>query len=144
MNTVDHSLAAHPALRAYAQAQGIAPQDFRSGARLALTFDERHTVQVRPASLGRLALQADLLDLQDMPAGASEQVLARMSQQALALFRSQAPSLAIDEKRQQLCLQQVLPAQVQPEELAQALLDFVAALEPWEAFAQREAGLVPG
>lgn len=144
MNATDHSLAAHPALRAYALAHGIAPQDFRSGGRLTLTFDERHTVQVRPASQGRLALQADLLDLQEMAAGSLEPVLLRMAQQALALFRGQATSLAIDEARQQLCLQQVLPAQVQPEELALALADFVAALEPWSAFARRETGLVPG
>lgn len=144
MNASDHSLAAHPALRAYALAHGIPAQEFRSGGRLTLTFEERHTVLVRPASQGRLAVQADLLDLQEVPAGAGEQLLARMAQQALAQFRTQSCSLAIDERRQQLCLQQVLPAQVQPEELTQALLDFVAALEPWEAFAQREAGLVPG
>lgn len=144
MNATDHSLAAHPALRAYALAHGIAPQDFRSGGRLTLTFDERHTLQARSASQGRLSLQADLLDLQEMPAGACEQVLTRMANQALAQFRQQATSLAVDEGRQQVCLQQVLPAQVQPEELEQALADFLVALEHWSVFAQREAALVPG
>ncbi len=134
----DYARQAHPAVRAYAQANGIDADDFRSGGRLTLTLDDRDTVHVWPASEGRVALEGWLVDLRELPPSAVDLLLCRLGTHALATFRREASALSIDEKTQQLCLQQVLPATVSPEGLSLALADFLASFQTWQAVVERE------
>ncbi len=129
---------AHPAVRAYAQANGIEADAFRSGGRLILTIDERDTLHVWPASDGRVAIEGVLVELSELAPSAAEGLVTRLGAHALARFRRDASALAIDERTQQLCLQQVLPAPVTPEGLSQAMSDFLEAFQAWQAVVERE------
>lgn len=130
--------AAHPAVRAYAQRNGIDAGAFREDGRVTLTIDERYRVQLRAAADGRLALSSLLLDLGQLPAPRVDATLQRLAIWAAGMMRDHASALAVDEAAQALLLQQELAAGTDVAALESELADFVNVLAFWARTCARE------
>lgn len=130
----------HPVLQAYMARHGLDGDAVRPGGRLALDFDDRFRVHVRPASEGRVALTASLADMTLWAGSQAEAMLLRLASKAAGLARSHACSLVIDESLDSLQLQQVLPANAGVDALDRELGQFVNALEFWQRICSEEAG----
>lgn len=134
--------AAHPAVRAYAQRNGIEAGAFHEDGRLTLTIDDRYRVQLRTAADGRLALSSLLLDLGQLAAPRVDATLQRLAVWAAGMLRDHASALALDEAAQALLLQQELAAGADVAALESELADFVNVLAFWVRTCAREAASV--
>lgn len=134
--------AAHPAVRAYAQRNGIDASAFREDGRITLTIDERYRVQLRAAADGRLALSSLLLDLGQLAGPRVDAILQRLATWAAGMMRDHASALALDEAAQALLLQQELAASSDVAALESELADFVNVLAFWVRTCAREAATV--
>jgi hypothetical protein len=130
--------AAHPAVRAYAQRNGIDASAFREDGRVTLTIDDRFRVQLRAAADGRLALSSLLLDLGQLAAPRVDATLQRLAIWAAGMMRDHASALAVDEGAQALLLQQELAANTDLAALESELADFVNVLAFWVSTCARE------
>ena len=126
-------------LRAYMSVYGIDAGAIRQDGRLALTFDGRWRVQVRPLADGRCVLVALVMELRQLPEIRADDVLVRLGQYASGLIRDHRSTLAMDEGGDRLLLQQVLEAAPTLPQLEEALGDFVNVLAFWNRTSQMEA-----
>lgn len=120
-----------PVLRAYLDRLGLDDSVLHEEGRLRLRVDGRYSVDLLPARGGQLALLATVADLGAWPPAQVEARLMDLLGQAVGLMRAHASGLVIDEPRQRLQLQQVLPADAQLEDLEPALEDFLNLLAFW-------------
>jgi hypothetical protein len=124
--------------------EGLDVAFLREDGSLRLKVDHRLGIVLRPVSCGRLALLATIADLADWPSAQTEARLLTLLGLAAGLVRQHASGLVIDERRQWLQLQQVLPQDADAGELDQALEDFLNVLEFWaracDEVSQRPAG----
>lgn len=134
------SAAAHPALRSYAQRNGIEEASFREDGRLVLTFDDRFRVQLRPAANGRIAIVSLLAEMTAMPPGQRDEFLVRMATQGAGMMRDHASTLALDQDEQRLVLQQLVPAAADADALESDLADFLNVLAFWSRTSLQETG----
>lgn len=136
-----------PVLRAYLDRLDLDVSVLQEDGRLRLRVDHRHGIDLQPVSGGQLALLATIADLTTWPAAQVDTHLLALLGQAAGLMREHASGLVIDERRQQLQLQQVLPADTQLGDLEQALEDFLNVLDFWVSTwkeAARPAVVGPG
>ncbi len=141
MPAPDHSLAAlPPVVRAFVQTHRIPPDAIRSEGRLVLTLDQRWRVHVLPAPQQRVALQAELASVPQVPDRRTDDALLRLCRTAAALLKEHASTLCIDARRQALVLQQMMPQASDVGTLEDALGDFVNALSFWSRLCRAELG----
>ncbi len=130
----------HPVVKAYVVRHGLGEDALREDGRLALEFDDRYRVQVRPASEGRVALVSRLADLTRWSRLAGDDLLQRLAHRSAGLARTHAAGLVIDEALNSLQLQQVLPAATGVDALERELAEFVNVLAFWSRTCNEEAG----
>ncbi len=128
-----------PVLRAYISAHGIDSRPVLSDGRLALQFDNRWRVQVRPLGDERLLLSAVLLDVSRLSSVQREELLLPLAAYALGVIRDHASALALDLPAGRLMLQQQVPSDVNLAQLESALGDFVNLLSFWSGSTRMEA-----
>ncbi len=128
-----------PVLRAYISAHGIDSRSVLSDGRLALQFDNRWRVQVRPLGDERLLLSAVLLDVSRLSSVQREELLLPLAAYALGVIRDHASALALDLPAGRLMLQQQVPSDVNLAQLESALGDFVNLLSFWSGSTRMEA-----
>ena len=142
MNPGTPTINALPAvLRAFVQRHRLPQEAVRPPGRLFLTLDERLRLQVVPAPHQRLALLADLLPLAQRAHAAEDECLLRLARTAAALLQQQAATLCIDEDREVLMLQQLLPAGTDLAALEAALGEFGNALSFWHSLCEEAAAV---
>lgn len=140
MNTKTGAAAAHSALKAYARRHGLPADSFRSDGGTTLTFDDEYRLQLRPASDGRLAVVAALVDTEPLSPGVLDEALLHMAASAAGMARDHPSSLAIDADSQRLVLQLLLPAATDVEQLETELAGFVNALVFWRQASAQALG----
>lgn len=129
-----------PMLHAYSQRHGIEPTALRDDGRMVLEVNERYRLDLRPAADGAVAVTARLLGLASVPPAMQDDLLLRLTTMATGLARDHAAGLVIDEARQTLLLQQVLPGTLGVTELEEELAGFANQLEFWSRVVLRESG----
>jgi hypothetical protein len=127
------------ALRAYMNVHGIEPGALLQDGRLALTFDGRWRVQVRPMPDGRLLILALVHDLGTLPEIRADEMLARLGHYASGVIRDHRSTLAMEEGGRRLMLQEVVPADLTLPQLEESLGDFLNVLAFWSRTSQMEA-----
>jgi hypothetical protein len=126
-----------PALRAFVARHALPDDAIRASGRLLLRI-EQHRMQVVPAPHQRLALGAELLPLAPTPYPAENELLLRLSRTAAGLLQQHAATLCIDDAREALVLQQLLPAAVDYAGLERGLGEFANALAFWHRVCEAE------
>lgn len=139
MTSANGLAAAHPAIAAYASAQGMDSSAFRADGRLTLRVDGRYRVHLRRVANGRICASSRLLDLDDRGAAATEELLLRLCALSAGLLRDHAAGLCIDETDQSLQLQLQLPASTTLQQLELEMEGYLNALEFWTRACARES-----
>ncbi len=124
-----------PAVAAYGTRHRLGEDSFGSDGTLSVTFDDQYRVRLRPASGGRIALVALLLELDALAPSGRDDAIVHLAGLGAGLLQGYASTLSIDASAQWLVLQQVLPAGIGVEGLEEELGDFVNALAFWTSAA---------
>ncbi|WP_374608959.1 CesT family type III secretion system chaperone [Diaphorobacter nitroreducens] len=127
-----------PVVRAFVQTHSLPAEAVRREGRVVLTLDQRWRVHLLPAPQQRVALQAELIAVPEVPDRRTDDALARLCRTAAALLKEHAATLCIDTRRQALVLQQLVPQAGDVGVLEQALGDFVNALSFWSHLCRAE------
>ena len=145
MHAPDTRLAAlAPVTRAFMQRHGIPPDSIRLDGRLTVTIDGRYAVDLLGAPYNRVALQSELAALSDRPDFRCDAALLRLGSAGAGLLRRHAGTLCIDQKRQALMVQRLLPASASVQALQDALADFANSLAMWTQLCRAEATALRG
>ncbi len=128
-----------PVLRAYMSAHGIDASSVLPDGRIALQFDSRWRVQVRPLNDGRLLLSAALLDVSRLSTAQLDELLLPLASYSLGVIRDHASALALDVASGRLMLQQQVSAEVNLAQFESAVGDFVNLLSFWSGSTRMEA-----
>jgi hypothetical protein len=133
-----------PVVRAFVQRHHIPTDSVRADGRVVLTIDQRYRVHLMPAPHNRAALQSELLPLPEQAERRTDDLLLRLTKTAAGLLQRHPSTLAIDNKRQALVLQQTVAAGADLQALQDALADFANALAFWSRLCRKEAAASRG
>lgn len=125
--------AVHSVLGAYAQRNRIDAEAFRPDGSMCLVFDAVYRVTIRSLPDGRMLFLSPVLDLWALPGSEQDDFLLRLLRTGAGLIRDHACGLAVDETRNRLVLQQVLPAGASVQDMEDQLADFLNVLGFWRS-----------
>ncbi len=122
----------HASVQEFMARRGIASTAVRNDGRLSLTIDEKYRIHLRPASDGRLALQAKVADLPDAEnIRAADEVIERLLNRSAGMLREHASTLCLEPQGQTVQLQMLLAADTRSEQLEAEIAAFTNALDFW-------------
>lgn len=122
----------HSGVREFMARRGIAVTTLRNDGRLSLTIDEKYRVHLRPASDGRLALQAKVADFPDAANNrAADEAIEHLLNRSAGMLRKYASTLCLEPHSQTVRLQQLLAANTSGEQLEAEIAEFTNALDYW-------------
>lgn len=122
----------HASVQEFMAQRGIASSAVRNDGRLSLTIDEKYRVHLRPASDGRLVLQAKVADLPDAEnSRAADETIARLLNRSAGMMREHASTLCLEPHGQTVQLQLVLAADTSGKQLEAGIAEFTNALDFW-------------
>jgi hypothetical protein len=123
---------AHSSIQQFMARQGIEKTALRSDGRLSLTIDEKYRIHLRPASDGRLALQAKVAELPGAEGNrAAEEAIERLLNLSAGMLREHASTLSLEPHGHTVQLQSLLAAETRGAQLEAEIAEFTNALDFW-------------
>jgi hypothetical protein len=123
---------AHSSIQQFMARQGIEKTALRSDGRLSLTIDEKYRIHLRPASDGRLALQAKVAELPGAEGSrAAEEAIERLLNLSAGMLREHASTLSLEPHGHTVQLQSLLAAETRGAQLEAEIAEFTNALDFW-------------